>query len=355
MTRVTFILLIVLINSLMYQIVFAQNYAIKLDGVDDYLEVFDSPSLDLTNAITITAWYYPEETLFYEPGLVQKDGPGSWGRYGVWIYANQIDFCITPTTSGQVCLYPSYVLTENEWSHIAAVYNGSTMEIFVNGNSVDSRVLSAPISVSDLNLYIGADPSDNVYLSGMLDELTIWNVARTQEQITATMYDTLSAAYYATPDSGLVAYYRFDKYEDLNVNNDGEDDIRDFSYFGNHADSYGSPELVLISLLTSAEEYSNDLIPREFSLNQNYPNPFNPSTRIKFSLPEKSLVTLKVYNIVGEEVATLLNEEKDGGIHSVDFDAGRLSSGVYFYKIQAVPLGRQAGSYTSTKKMLLLK
>jgi hypothetical protein len=67
------------------------------------------------------------------------------------------------------------------------------------------------------------------------------------------------------------------------------------------------------------------------------------------------MVTLKVYNIVGEEVATLLNKEKDRGIHSVDFDAGKLSSGVYFYKFQAVPNGMQAGFFIETKKMLLLK
>ena len=106
--------------------------------------------------------------------------------------------------------------------------------------------------------------------------------------------------------------------------------------------------------LTNLEENSFDQNYSYF-IQQNYPNPFNPSTTIKFSLPKVSMVTLKVYNIVGEEVATLLNEEKDGGIHSVNFDAGKLSSGVYFYKIRAVPLGNQAGSFTSTKKMLLLK
>ena len=106
---------------------------------------------------------------------------------------------------------------------------------------------------------------------------------------------------------------------------------------------------------TNIEDRGSLLSPNSFNLAQNYPNPFNPSTTIKFSLPENSMVTLKVYNIVGEEVATLINEERDRGIHSVDFDASKLSSGVYFYKIQAVPLGRQAGFFTETKKMLYLK
>lgn len=99
---------------------------------------------------------------------------------------------------------------------------------------------------------------------------------------------------------------------------------------------------------TSIENNPLEILPTEFSLQQNYPNPFNPTTTIDFSLPENSMVILKVYNLVSEEVATLINEERDRGIHSVNFDANRLSSGLYFYKIQA-------GSYTSTKKMLLLK
>ena len=100
------------------------------------------------------------------------------------------------------------------------------------------------------------------------------------------------------------------------------------------------------SLTTNVQD--QNFVPSEFKLEQNYPNPFNPVTTINFSLPERSMVTLKVYNIVGEDVAILINEEREAGIHSVNFDANRLSSGVYFYKIQA-------GSYTSTKKMLLIK
>jgi hypothetical protein len=99
-------------------------------------------------------------------------------------------------------------------------------------------------------------------------------------------------------------------------------------------------------------EYSNeievDTAPLSFSLEQNYPNPFNPITTIKFNLPEKEFVSLKVYDIIGKETAVLLNEEKPAGLHSVQFDASGLSSGTYFYKLQA-------GSKIITRKMLLLK
>jgi hypothetical protein len=85
-----------------------------------------------------------------------------------------------------------------------------------------------------------------------------------------------------------------------------------------------------------------------FTLNQNYPNPFNPSTQIEFILPGELKVDLKVYNILGQEVATLLNETLTPGRHSVTFNAGNLASGVYIYRINA-------GGYTSAKSMLLLK
>ncbi len=85
-----------------------------------------------------------------------------------------------------------------------------------------------------------------------------------------------------------------------------------------------------------------------YKLNQNYPNPFNPSTKITFSIPEEGLVSLKVFNILGEEVAALLNEQMKTGVYEVDFNAANLSSGIYFYTIKA-------NSFTATKKMILIK
>ena len=100
-------------------------------------------------------------------------------------------------------------------------------------------------------------------------------------------------------------------------------------------------------------EYSNAIeveitTPTEFSLEQNYPNPFNPTTLITYGLQEKSIVNLKIFNLIGEEVVLLLNEEKAAGVHTLTFNAESLSSGVYFYTLQA-------GSFTQTKKMILLR
>ena len=91
-------------------------------------------------------------------------------------------------------------------------------------------------------------------------------------------------------------------------------------------------------------------------LEQNYPNPFNPMTTIEFALPQQSAVTLKLYDILGREVATLMDEELEPGVHKVDFDAKDLANGVYFYQIHAVTFSPDSGhGFVRTKKLVLLK
>jgi len=100
--------------------------------------------------------------------------------------------------------------------------------------------------------------------------------------------------------------------------------------------------------LTEIDGNSFALNPKNFYLFQNYPNPFNPITSIKYSLQKEGLASLKVYDVLGKEVATLVNEFKNTGSYAVSFNAESLSSGVYFYRLQA-------GSFVETKKMILLK
>ncbi len=91
-----------------------------------------------------------------------------------------------------------------------------------------------------------------------------------------------------------------------------------------------------------------EILPKEFALNQNYPNPFNPRTKISWQSPVSGWQTLKVFDILGIEVANLVNQEKPAGNFEVEFDASKLASGVYFYQLKA-------GSYVGTKKMILLR
>jgi hypothetical protein len=99
-------------------------------------------------------------------------------------------------------------------------------------------------------------------------------------------------------------------------------------------------------ILTDIEK--SDITLMDFSLFQNFPNPFNPTTRIKYQIPELSLVSIKVFDVLGNEIATLVNEERPTGSYEVEFNGSGLPSGVYFYKLQT-------DSFIEIKKMLLLK
>jgi Secretion system C-terminal sorting domain len=100
-----------------------------------------------------------------------------------------------------------------------------------------------------------------------------------------------------------------------------------------------------ITGVINSHEY---LLSRNYSLNQNYPNPFNPSTTFSFNLPSRSFVSLKVFDLIGKEVATIVSEEMQAGNYSRQWNASDLPSGVYFYRLQA-------GSFAETKKLILLK
>jgi hypothetical protein len=99
---------------------------------------------------------------------------------------------------------------------------------------------------------------------------------------------------------------------------------------------------------TTVSSISEKYTAKEFVLEQNYPNPFNPTTKIKFDLPERGSVTLKVYDVLGNEIATLVNEKKPAGSYEVEFGGTRFPSGIYFYRLRS-------GSFIETKKMILLK
>jgi hypothetical protein len=98
----------------------------------------------------------------------------------------------------------------------------------------------------------------------------------------------------------------------------------------------------------SDEIFVEVLTPFNFTLEQNYPNPFNPTTKIQYQLPQNARVTLKIYDILGSEVATLVNEEQEAGYKEVQFNGSSISSGMYIYRLSI-------GSFVSTKKMMLLK
>ena len=233
------------------------------------------------------------------------------------------------------------------------------MRIYIDGElAVQSNTVFTIGNASNSNLFIGESPGfPGRVFNGKIDEVRIWNVSRTQSQIQSTMNTILTSEYYSTSDSGLVGYWRLD---------DGTGQTaEDLSFFSNNATlgTSANPEAsdpqwveANILIVNVDNEEDNNSIPTSFSLLQNYPNPFNPTTKIKFTIPaviasgtkQSQFVSLKVYDILGNEVATLVSEEKPAGAYEVIFDGTKLSSGVYIYKLEA-------GLFTDAKKMILLK
>jgi len=103
-------------------------------------------------------------------------------------------------------------------------------------------------------------------------------------------------------------------------------------------------------------ETPNNHIPKEFVLNQNYPNPFNPSTKIQYSVPQISNVSIKIFDILGNDIETLVNKEKPAGTYELTWNAVNLPGGVYFYQLRAVDHSTSSGQvFIQTNKMILLK
>jgi hypothetical protein len=323
----------------------AQNRVLNLDGDADYAFANDDTSFSITDAVTVAAWVKINSngttssiarkgatlTPAYSLNKVSSDRFTFWVALGSWV------------NSG----YSSTIATIGEWYHVAGVYDGSEIKTYVNGDLEASSLYSGAIPTTTDNFYIGVDASTWVeYFNGSVEELSVWSKALTEAQIQTVMNDSLSAAYYQTSDSGLVAYWKFNELEDLGVNSDGADDVRDLSINGNHIDLQGDA-FIEPGGPAGVELISNE-IPVDFSLNQNYPNPFNPSTTVNFSIPEATFVSLKIFNSLGEEVETLVAQELILGNYKYSWNAINLPSGVYFYKLQTK-------NFVETKKMILLK
>ncbi|NNG26719.1 MAG: T9SS type A sorting domain-containing protein, partial [Ignavibacteriaceae bacterium] len=105
-----------------------------------------------------------------------------------------------------------------------------------------------------------------------------------------------------------------------------------------------------LKTLQGVTEVEDATVPLDYSLEQNYPNPFNPTTSIRYAVSKKQFISLKIYDVLGNEVATLVNEEKDAGSYKVEFSTNdlRLTSGIYLYTLTA-------GNFKETKKMVLMK
>jgi hypothetical protein len=237
-------------------------------------------------------------------------------------------------------------INAGNWYHIALtlIKNTQRAKFYVNGEylyTIHQGDFGKNLSTTGFPLRIGGNPDavtttgdSIIYFNGLMDELRIWNYARSQNDIQSMMFDTLSNDYYSTSEKGLIAYYRFDQFENLGINDDGlSDDVRDLSVYQNHGDLVGNPELEM-ELVATSVVYPLDKIPESYDLLQNFPNPFNPSTTIRFSLPEPTNVKLSIYDVLGKEIEVLIDQHLLSGIHETIWTVNDLPSGIYVYRLE---------------------
>ncbi len=333
--------------------VFAQSNAgnaLLLDGINDFASPL-SPNASGLDSCTIEFWFSPitwtNNNNLYSGSRGLPGTNGDSIRIGSHPSAGDDNFIFGVYDNGWQWNNSGLKPGANNWMHVACVCNSKGLFIFINGELTSANPYS--FGMPNFTYELIGTSSWSEYFKGYIDELRIWNRDFESVAITSRLLDTLSSEYYSTADSGLIAYYRMEVLEDLGLNFDGADDIRDLSVFGNHLDTYGGPALAtsgaFVITEVSDEEFMNI---NNFYLAQNYPNPFNPSTKIRWQSPIISHQTLKIYDLLGNEVAVIVDEEKPAGNFEIEFNASELSSGMYFYKLTI-------GNFSETKKMLLLK
>jgi len=310
------------------------GYALQFDGVDDYVNIPDAPVLNITQQLTVEAWFKTNVIPSSDSKtIVSKDE-----NFEIHVLSSGNILWWSGPFGGSHDIISNSTINTGTWYHVAIVYNLSsgTASIYLNGLMDVQTGTFGNLTTTSLPLQIGADQGySGREFDGQIDEVRVWNIARSQTQIQQTMNHRLFGN-----EPGLVGYWRFDEGTGLLAG--------DSSGHGNTGTLTNGPSWVPSSAPITSVQLLDKLIPNRFSLEQNFPNPFNPSTNISFTLPLKTFVLLKVFNILGEEVATLVNEELPPGTHLHQWNAGAMPSGVYLYRLQA-------GSFTETKKLILLR
>ncbi len=289
---------------------------------------------------------------------------------------------------GYGVLYGNTNVVDSKWHFVSGVYEGGAERIaklYVDGKlDVSGIITSEPNTILGSNWRIGRFMEGDVRFNGNIDELKIYDIPLTDQQVWERYKATTTAPTLLFPgnDSTLInpwptvildwdstvtaTSYRLVIANDSLFNTIAYDTILTISSF--NFDDWTVINLDDINwkvstindggtgpwsevnrfniILTDVEDETQ--LPKEFALLQNYPNPFNPSTSIQYAIASRQFVQLKVYDVLGNEIATLVNEEKPSGIYNVQLTMNNLGSGIYFYQLKA-------GDFTSTKKLVLLK
>lgn len=188
---------------------------------------------------------------------------------------------------------------------------------------------------------LNVDPGFNADIQGQLDKLMAY--------VIKIATNTLDSAWYYTSNNAALYPPVWPLHEDLSYTNTTLQHAATDGYAIGDLNWFPTQKAAWLAGggLNGVQQIPNEM-PSNFQLSQNYPNPFNPSTEINYSIPKSGLVTLKVYNILGQEVATLYNGFQRAGAYTATFDASKLASGIYLYRLES-------GNFVQTKKMILMK
>ncbi len=246
---------------------------------------------------------------------------------------------IGSTFSNHIAEIPIYNLSTSLSANSNDLYLVRSGNTSTPGNIYFRQYDAAPLAPQ--NLSIGSNPGDGMvrlqWTANTEADLALYQVWRKIDYAEDwRIIGTTTNTYYVDSDMLYLPIYGLVTTRYKIKAKDVENHYSDYS---NEVSSRTEP-------LNKISGEENAVI--EYRLNQNYPNPFNPTTKIKYSIKEEGLVILKVYDILGKEVATLVNENKPEGNYEVEFNASQLPSGMYMYKIQA-------GNFTDVKKMILAK
>ena len=264
--------------------------------------------------------------------VVANSGPLDFKHFSDWI-----PMILAENGGPPVRLYNPYCTTTMYWTYIFYTYAGAFSPNLNNlPYKVDFPIDSVGNWIDSVwNKWLLHDPAHLVKNITPNSDLTIFFDCGTSDEYKLYRFNT---AFRDTLDK-LGLSYEFQSFSGSHMNQLGSRFTIAFQFLDSVMNKSGA---------TWVANYHNKNIPQKYILYQNYPNPFNPSTKIQYAVSSRQLVTLKIYDLLGRELATLVNEEKSAGSYEVRWNAANLPSGVYFYQLKA-------GSYTATKKLLLLK
>lgn len=366
------------------------NSAYNFNGTSNYIEVSDAASLR-PQRITLCGWYNTTSSSSVQTIFIKSVIPGNTNEqyfYGFNLTAIR-NFSIKQNSNcqaaqgWQVCSSNSPLAT-NQWQFFACTFDGTTMKIYRNDTLIAQ--LNPPNNIIDNcvggKLYIGSYKLDG-FFNGKLDDLRIYNRALSQTEVTA-LYNLINtkpvllspsnnsinvgltptlfwnsipgSTSYKVLVSSMITFGNIIDSVTVSTNQRtipiGKLNLASTYYWKVLANNqYGSSPWSEVwnfsTVITNITKIGFE-IPNVFKMYDNYPNPFNPSTTIKFQIKDLQFTTLKIYDIIGKEIETLVSEKLSPGTYSVNWNASQFPSGIYLYTIQS-------GDFVETKRMTLIK